>query len=125
MNYTSPFNLLRPKHLITGNTPFDSLLDIINEETQQLLANPTQVIDPIIIYRGESQVFPNPLLPKIFRNFDLFKLEQSEIQKYTTQYHDLSKDQLRLLSMMQHDFKPTRLLDWSMCPKIAHIFHMS
>lgn len=122
MNYNSPLNLSRPEHLITDTTSFNEFIQIINERTLEILAISGGINNPEAIFRGETQVFKNPCMPKIYRDFSSFVSEKSEIKVYALENIDLSNNRLHFFSKMQHDGKPTRLLDWSLCPKIALFF---
>jgi len=122
IDYTSPFNTNLSKNVITKELNLESILEIIDVEKEKLEKSSTNINYPVAIFRGEMELFSNPLLPKIFRELKFYKNELSLIEEYGLKYKEPSFNILKLLSKMQHDNIPTRLLDWSKCPKIALFF---
>ena len=65
-----------------------------------------------IWYRGEEEEFPNPLLPKIFRNQYDETIIFNYLPTYIMELREIEDDFDRLC-YMQHYGAPTRLLDWT------------
>lgn len=70
-----------------------------------------------LFYRGQLSEYPN-MIPSIARRTDDFKREHDifEINKVK------NKNFLQNLAKMQHDGKPTRLLDFTTDPLVALFF---
>lgn len=78
------------------------------------------------IYRGESKLYPYPLLPSIFREMAAGKKHPDYEKKLVNQFlnrHPIYKDDLlKILSIMQHYGSSTRLLDWTSQLEVALYF---
>lgn len=121
MKFNSTLNLNHDPFYILNSISLDEFLEKINVISNEFCNISQGINNPKAIYRGESQIFNLPLLPKIFRKFDYFSRESETIKNhsYTSK---IELDKLHIMSRLQHDRKPTRLLDWSLCPKIALFF---
>lgn len=108
---------------VTLRTP---TFEEINDHIAQLQEGLNQKINPTITYttihRGESECYNcTALLPKILRKHVHPEYEKNIFIRYQKEYCQ-NRDHLLILSKMQHDGFPTRLLDWTKCWKVALYF---